>query len=229
MLYTVNSRYIKKISHKTIFWKIPTEKKELFLTFDDGPVPGTTEFILEQLDKFNARATFFCVGDNIRKYPLLFEKILQQGHAVGNHTFHHLNGWRYSVKSYLNNVKMCEALTGSKLFRPPYGRMTPLQRYMLQRDYYILLWSVLPGDFDPALTKEKCLERVLKHSDEPGSIIVFHDNPKAKTKLTYTLPQYLKIYTEEGYSFSSITQELCQVHLEQRRNRIMHQISLGII
>ncbi len=229
MLYAVNSRYLKKISHKTIFWKIPTEKKELFLTFDDGPVPRTTDFILEQLDRFNAKATFFCVGDNIRKHPKLFEKIVQQGHTVGNHTFHHLNGWRYPVKTYMNNIKMCESLTGSKLFRPPYGKMTPLQRYVVQQEYYILLWSVLPGDFDPKLSKEKCLERALRHSDERGSIIVFHDNHKAETKLKYSLPEYLKIYTDVGYTFSPITEQLCQKHLEERRNRIIHQISLGII
>jgi len=229
MLYTVNSKYLKRISHKTVFWKIPTERKELFLTFDDGPVPGTTEIILDHLDRFNSKATFFCVGDNIRKHPELFEEIKARGHSVGNHTFHHLSGWKHSLKSYLNNVRMCETLTGTKLFRPPYGRLTPLQRFMLQKHFYIIFWSVLPGDFDPKLTNEKCLERVLKHSHMPGSVIVFHDNLKAIEKLQYTLPKYLEIYSELGYTFSAITPELCQVHLEARRSRIMHQISLGMI
>jgi len=229
MLYTVNSRFLKRISHKTVFWKIPTEKKELFLTFDDGPFPGTTEMILEQLNKFNAKATFFCVGDNIRKHPQLFEEIKNQGHSVGNHTFHHLNGWKHSLKSYLNNVKMCETLTGTKLFRPPYGKLTPLQRFKLQNHYYILLWSVLPGDFDPKLSNEKCLERVLKHSHFPGSIVVFHDNLKAFEKLQYTLPKYLEYFSKLGYTFSSITPELCQVHLEARRSKFVHQISFGMI
>jgi peptidoglycan/xylan/chitin deacetylase (PgdA/CDA1 family) len=229
MIYTVNSRFLKRISHKTIFWHIPTNKKELFLTFDDGPVPGITEFILDELDRHHAKATFFCVGDNIRKYPGLFKEILNRGHNVGNHTYHHLNGWKHSLRSYLNNVKMCESLTGTKLFRPPYGRMTPLQRYILQRDYYIILYSVLPGDFDPGLSMEKCLERVIRHSDNPGSIIVFHDSYKAEYNLKYALPRYLEYYTQNGYTFSAITPELCQLNLEQRRSKIMHQISLGII
>ncbi len=229
MLYSVNSRYIKRISHKNIFWNIPTERKEVFLTFDDGPVPETTEFVLEQLDKFNAKATFFCVGDNIRKNTSLFEKIQKQGHGVGNHTFHHLNGWKHSLKSYVDNVRMCESLTGSKLFRPPYGRMTPLQRYVLQNEFFILLWSVLPGDFDPKLSSEKCLDRVMKHSVNPGSIIVFHDSIKAENKLKYTLPKFLHTYSNMGYSFSVITEDLCRYHLDVRRNRILHQISLGMI
>lgn len=229
MFYTVNSKYIKRISHKTVFWKIPTDAKELFLTFDDGPMPGTTEFILQQLEQFNAKATFFCVGDNIRKYPELFAQIKSQGHSVGNHTFHHLNGWKHSLRSYLNNVKMCEMLTGTKLFRPPYGKMTPMQRFMLQNHYYILLWSVLPGDFDPKLTNEKCLERVLKHSHQPGSIVVFHDNIKSKEKVLYTLPKYLEYFSALGYSFSAITPELCHAHLEARRKKILYQLSLGMI
>jgi peptidoglycan-N-acetylglucosamine deacetylase len=229
MIYTVNTRFIKRISHKTIFWQLPTDKKELYLTFDDGPVPGITEFILDQLDRHNAKATFFCVGDNIRKHPELFKEILKRGHNVGNHTYHHMNGWKTSLKTYLHNIRMCETLTGTKLFRPPYGKLTPLQRYVLQRDYYIVLYSVLPGDFDPELSNEKCLERVIRHSNTPGSIIVFHDSYKAEEKLKYALPKYLEAYSEQGYIFSAITSELCRTALEERRRKLTHQISLGII
>jgi peptidoglycan-N-acetylglucosamine deacetylase len=229
MYYSVHSRYIRQISHKAVFWNIPTDKNELFLTFDDGPVPGTTEFILEQLERFNAKATFFCVGDNIRKYPHLFEEIIKQGHSVGNHTFHHINGWKHSLRSYVNNVNMCASLTKSKLFRPPYGRLTPLQRYVLQKKYFILMWSVLPGDFDPELSGEKCLERVIKHSHGPGSVIVFHDNYKAESKLRYTLPKYLEYCSEQNFIMSPITEDLCRHHLTIRRKRLVHQISFGMI
>jgi len=229
MFYSVNSRYIKAISHKTVFWNLPANGKELFLTFDDGPVPGTTEFILKELGRHNAKATFFCVGDNIRKYPSLFEEMKSEGHSIGNHTYHHLNGWKHSARTYVNNVKMCQTLTGTKLFRPPYGRMTPMQRYVLQKEYYILLWSVLPGDFDPDIDKEVCFNRMIKHSHTPGSIIVLHDNLKAEKKLRYTLPKYLEASLDLGYNFTAISENMCRIQLEARRSRLLHQLSLGII
>ena len=212
-----------------MFWDLPASNNELFLTFDDGPVPETTEFILRELEKVKAKATFFCVGDNIRKHPSLFEEIQSEGHSIGNHTYHHLNGWKYSARTYINNVKMCQALTGTKLFRPPYGRMTPMQRYILQKEYYILLWSVLPGDFDPYLDKEECFNRMIKHSHTPGSIIVLHDNLKAEQKLRYSLPKYLDVSSEMGYTFSAINEEMCKTQLQARRSRLRHQLSLGII
>ncbi len=228
-MYSVNSKYIKTFSHKNVFWQIPTQNNELFLTFDDGPVPGVTDFVLDQLLKYNAKATFFCVGDNIRQHPDLFDRIQKEGHAVGNHTFHHLNGWKHSLRSYINNIKMCGALTQSRLFRPPYGRLTPLQRFVLQKDHFIILWSVLPGDFDLNLSSEKCLERAIKHSCHPGSIVVFHDSLKAKDKLQHVLPAFLEYYSKMGFSFSSISEQLCHEQLEERRKKLVHQISLGMI
>jgi peptidoglycan-N-acetylglucosamine deacetylase len=228
-MYSVNSKYLKTLSHKNVFWQIPTDRKELFLTFDDGPVPEVTDFVLEQLAKYNAKATFFCVGDNIRKHPELFDRILNEGHSVGNHTFHHLNGWKHSLRSYINNIKMCDSLTGSRLFRPPYGRLTPLQRFVLQKDHYIILWSVLPGDFDLNLSPEKCLDRAIKHSCHPGSIIVFHDSLKARERLQHVLPAFLEFYSKIGFTFSGISEELCKKLLDDRRKKLVHQISLGMI
>jgi len=228
-MYSVNSKYLKTLSHKNVFWQIPTEKKELFLTFDDGPVPGVTDFVLDELDKYQAKTTFFCVGDNIRKHPELFNRIIEDGHSVGNHTFHHLNGWKHSLRSYVNNIRMCDSLAGSKLFRPPYGRFTPMQRFVLQKDHFIILWSVLPGDFDMSLSAVNCLNRAIKHSCNPGSIIVFHDSLKTFKKLQYVLPAFLDHYTQLGFTFSGISEQLCQEVIDERRKKLVHQISLGMI
>jgi peptidoglycan/xylan/chitin deacetylase (PgdA/CDA1 family) len=195
-------------------WRIATIKKEIFLTFDDGPVPGPTEFVLDTLAKFKAEATFFCIGDNIRKHPEVFTKIISAGHSIGNHTFNHLKGWNYSTQDYVNNIELCAnqiATVSSRqltvdsrlLFRPPYGRITPDQITSLKQTHKIIMWDVLTQDYRQSLSKENCLAGSLKVS-RPGSIVVFHDSLKAERNLTYVLPKYLEHFSKEGYIFSAL-------------------------
>ncbi|MBL7870515.1 MAG: polysaccharide deacetylase family protein [Cyclobacteriaceae bacterium] len=196
-----------------LIWRVPTEKKEIFLTFDDGPVPGPTEFVLDALAKFNAKATFFCIGDNIRKHSEIFVKILSAGHSIGNHTFGHLKGWDYSTKDYVNNIELCtnqiatvsnrQSTVDSGLFRPPYGRITKAQIRSVKQTHKIIMWDVLTQDYRQSLNKEYCLAKSVKVS-RPGSIVVFHDSLKAERNLSYVLPKYLEHFSREGYIFSAL-------------------------
>lgn len=185
-------------------WKVPTQDKVLFLSFDDGPIPEVTPWVLEQLRDYDARATFFCVGDNVRKHPDLYKQVQAAGHATGNHTYHHLNGWEEDNIRYFHNVRNAARLTSSRLFRPPYGRLKPRQVQFLQRHYNIVMWDVLSGDFDPELSDEQCLSNVVDHAG-PGSIVVFHDSLKASQKLHYVLPRVLEHFHAKGFRFEAIT------------------------
>lgn len=187
-------------------WRIPTEGKSVFFTFDDGPIPEVTPWVLEQLAVYNAKATFFCVGDNIQKYPELFTQVKAQGHTLGNHSFNHLDGWTTDNIPYFHNIRHGARMTNSGLFRPPYGKLKPKQAQFLQRHYRIVMWDVLSGDFDPNISNEQCLQNVLRNVS-PGSIVVFHDSLKAKDKLEYVLPKALKHLSEQGYSFESLHDE----------------------
>jgi len=195
-------------------WRISTVKKEIFLTFDDGPVPGPTDFVLKALQEYNAKATFFCIGDNVRKHPQVFQKIIQAGHSIGNHTFNHLKGWNYTTKEYLTNIVECakqiqsagdsQPLTVDRgLFRPPYGRITLDQIKSLKPDYRIIMWDVLTQDYSQSMDKEKCLKGSIR-ATRPGSIVVFHDSLKAERNLSYALPKYLEHFSKEGYIFSAL-------------------------
>jgi peptidoglycan-N-acetylglucosamine deacetylase len=184
-------------------WRIPTEDKVMYLTFDDGPIPEVTPWVMEQLEKFRAKATFFCVGDNIRKHPNVFEQVLAAGHAVGNHTFNHLNGWATENIPYFHNVRHGARIVQSMLFRPPYGHLKPKQAQFLQRHYRIVMWDVLSGDFDPSISVEQCLSNVLENARR-GSIVVFHDSLKAEEKLRYALPLVLEHFAERGYRFEAL-------------------------
>lgn len=184
-------------------WQVPTEEKEVYLTFDDGPIPEVTPWVLEQLAAYQAKATFFCVGDNVRKHPKVFESVKAQGHTVGNHTFNHLNGWTTDNIPYFHNTRHGASITDSELFRPPYGRLKPKQAQFLQRHYRIVMWDVLSGDFDPNISNEQCLQNVIRNVG-PGSIVVFHDSLKAQEKLEYVLPKTLAYLAEAGYSFESL-------------------------
>lgn len=180
-------------------WKIDTSEKDIYLTFDDGPVPGPTEFVLDTLRSFNIKATFFCIGDNIRKHPEIFQKVVKE-HVVGNHTFNHVNGWRNSTTDYVNNIQLCQNILPSKrLFRPPFGRITRSQISSLN-DYKIVMWDVLTFDYDKSLATGKCLNGSLK-AVRPGSIIVFHDSVKAEKNVTYVLPRFIDNCLSKGYSF----------------------------
>lgn len=184
-------------------WSIPTANQEIFLTFDDGPIPEVTPWVLEQLAQYNAKATFFCVGDNVQKNPEVFQQVLDAGHTVGNHTYNHLNGWASDNLPYFHNIRKCANLVNSDLFRPPYGRLKPGQAQFLQRHYRIVMWDVLSGDFDPNISKEQCLNNITDKA-KAGSIIVLHDSIKAKEKLYYVLPKVLKHFSSLGYTFSSV-------------------------
>jgi peptidoglycan/xylan/chitin deacetylase (PgdA/CDA1 family) len=186
-------------------WKIPTTDKVLYLTFDDGPIPEVTPWVLEQLESYNAKATFFCVGDNVQKHSEVFQQVIEGGHSVGNHTFNHLNGWATENIPYFHNVRRCAHLVKSELFRPPYGRLMPKQAQFLQRHYRIIMWDILSGDFDEQLSKEQCLKNVTNHA-RSGSVIVFHDSLKAQERLEYVLPKVLKKYTELGYTFEALSE-----------------------
>ena len=188
-------------------WRMPSEEKALYLTFDDGPVHGPTEFVLDQLARVSAKATFFCIGDNVRKHPDVFERILSEGHAVGNHTFHHLSGWKTPVEEYVANVRQCDEVLGTggmnpPLFRPPYGRITRRQVSRL-RDHRIIMWDVLTNDYAKALSPEACLRGSLA-ATRNGSIVVFHDSLKAEKNMTFVLPRYLDHFRSQGYSFRSL-------------------------
>jgi peptidoglycan/xylan/chitin deacetylase (PgdA/CDA1 family) len=202
-MYLVKSPFFLKKYYSNFIWKIPTTEKIIYLTFDDGPTPEITEWTLTTLKKFNAKATFFCIGNNVAKHPIIFNKIMREGHAVGNHTHHHLNGWHTNNETYLSNIKKCEEVVKSKLFRPPYGRIKKSQYELLKNDYQVIMWDVLSGDFDPKTSPEKCLSNVINNATE-GAIIVFHDSLKATENLKYTLPIVLSHFTEQGYRFEKL-------------------------
>lgn len=186
-------------------WKIPTQEKVLYLTFDDGPIPEVTPWVLEQLKAYNAKATFFCVGDNVQKHNDVFEQVLDGGHSVGNHTFNHLNGWSSENIPYFHNVRRCARLVKSELFRPPYGRLRPKQAQFLQRHYRIIMWDILSGDFDQNLSKEQCLKNVMGYANA-GSVIVFHDSIKAQERLEFVLPKVLEHFSAKGFRFEALSE-----------------------
>jgi peptidoglycan/xylan/chitin deacetylase (PgdA/CDA1 family) len=194
--------------YRTLFpyliWKIPASEKTLYLTFDDGPVPGVTSWVLEELKKYNAKATFFCIGENIKKHPALYEEILKEGHATGNHTFNHLNAWKTPADEYLVNVAKAATLCKSSLFRPPYGMITFATGRKLRLEYKIVMWDVLSYDFDSDATPEKCLSNVTSNAGN-GSVIVFHDSLKAEKNMRFALTGTLEYFTGQGFRFEAIS------------------------
>ncbi|MGL2965692.1 polysaccharide deacetylase family protein [Flavobacterium sp. XGLA_31] len=198
------NRWVKAIFPNYV-WDIPNEERQVFLTFDDGPTPEITEWVLDQLQQYNAKATFFCIGNNMEKHPEIFKKTIEAGHAVGNHTFHHLKGWKTAKATYIEDVARCDSqftqhlLPAVKLFRPPYGKIKPSQsRFLRRMGYHIIMWDIISMDFDQTITPEKCLENVLKNVT-PGSIVVFHDSVKAERNLRYALPKTLAFLKEKGF------------------------------
>ncbi|MDZ7936213.1 MAG: polysaccharide deacetylase family protein [Emticicia sp.] len=189
-------------------WRKPSDEKKIYLTFDDGPIPEVTEFVLETLAKYDAKATFFCIGGNISKNPNIFQKILQDGHSVGNHTFNHLRGWATDDVMYLENVGKCQTEIqkngyNTNLFRPPYGRIKRKQANALLPDYEIVMWDVLSGDFSQNLSPETVLKQSIKHT-EAGSIVLFHDSIKANASMSYALPRILEHFSEKEFVFSKL-------------------------
>ena len=187
-----------------LIWDVKTGEKVIYLTFDDGPIPVLTPFVLETLKNFNAKATFFCVGENVSRFPGIYREILNQGHATGNHTFHHLNGWKTDDRTYVDDIRKCNEVLNSRLFRPPYGRISRSQFKLIRQDYKVFMWSVLSMDFHKKVTPEECLNISKKHI-RPGGIIVFHDNVKASEKLRFALPRFLEHFSEKGFRFEALT------------------------
>lgn len=192
--------------YPSLTWRIE-DKDSIYLTFDDGPIPEVTDWVLQTLSDFNAKATFFCVGENIKKHPQVFEKVLTEGHSVGNHTQNHYNGRKYSFQEYIENIHACDAQLGThnpqKLFRPPYGRMSYQQLQYVKKNYKTIMWEVLTADFDPELPAETCLAKSIQYT-KPGSIVLFHDSVKSIDKLKIVLPQYLKHFSDLGFQFKAI-------------------------
>ena len=210
--YWIKTNSLVKKIFSNLVWDVPDTENKIYLTFDDGPIPEITVWVLEELKKHDAKATFFCIGHNIEKHPGIFEKVINEGHSIGNHTFNHLNGWKTSTEEYLKNTFLCEEQIleskicnlKSKIFRPPYGKIKPSQSKKLRRlGYKIIMWDVLSADYDTSISPEKCLENVLQNVSS-GSIIVFHDSVKAFPNLEYTLPKALKYWTAKGFVFDTI-------------------------
>ncbi len=205
MFYWVKTHWIVKKIFSKYMWSEKQNEKVVYLTFDDGPTPQITDWVLQQLQQYNAKATFFCIGKNVGEQPEIFQRLLESGNAIGNHTQNHINGWRSSTATYLENIKMCEDAIGNlanqkqKYFRPPYGKVTPAQgTAVLQKGYKIIMWSVLSADFDQTITPERCLDNVLNNV-ESGSIIIFHDSEKAWKNLHFALPKVLQYLKENDY------------------------------
>jgi len=199
-MYLVRPTYLLRSVFPSLIWRKDSSLKKLYLTFDDGPIPEVTPWVLDLLKKENIKATFFCVGANVHSNPEIYQRILNEGHTVGNHTYNHMNGWDFPTDQYLENVEKCAESVQSSLFRPPYGKLKPSQVSNLAAKYSIIMWDVLSGDYDKNTSKEKCLKNVIDHFRN-GSIIVFHDSYKAKQNLMYALPEFISHAKAEGFEF----------------------------
>lgn len=206
-MYYAKTPNIVKLVYPSLIWGIKDDEKNIFLTFDDGPDEDITPEVLNLLDEYNAKATFFCVGEKVVENPDIFKDITSRGHSVGNHSFNHLKGKKSSLDEYLQNIEKASSVIDSDLFRPPYGSFKYQQLKSLKHNYKIIMWSVLPGDFDKTISKEKVLKRAIKYTKK-GSIIVFHDNKKFKNTMIFALTGFLDHFKSRGYNFKSITRDL---------------------
>jgi len=201
-MYLVKTPGIIQTVFASLVWRIANSKK-VYLTFDDGPIPEATPWVLDLLKSKNIKATFFCVGENVEKYPEIYQRILSEGHSVGNHTFNHLNGWKTNGNQYNKNVAKASKIIESSLFRPPYGKLTPGLVKQLRKDYNVVMWDVLSGDFDTSITPQDCLKNVKENANQ-GSIIVFHDSIKAIDTLKFVLPEVISFFEEKGIQMDKI-------------------------
>lgn len=211
-LYPIKTPEFVQHMYPDFLWRVSSNKKEIYLTFDDGPTPKVTEFVLDVLNDYQAKATFFCIGKNVEEHPQICTQIVDQGHSIGNHTHNHLKGWRSLRKEYLENVlkaqktiqKLSPKDQNTQLFRPPYGKIKKMQTKDLQKNNFkIVMWDILSGDWDARISGERCLRNV-KDNITNGSIVVFHDSKKAEKNLKFALPKVLAHFSEKGFQFKAI-------------------------
>lgn len=207
-MYFVKTPLLLKKIFPGCIWDIPTREKILYLTFDDGPHPVATPFVLDELKKYNAKATFFCIGKNVQLHPDIYKRILTEGHRTGNHSFNHLNGWKVDDDKYIADILEAGKFIDSNIFRPPYGRITKFQTRLLtspnnKQMFKVIMWNILSADFDATISAEKASTNVIKSAKE-GSIVVFHDSEKAFSKLQFALPKVLDHFSKKGYKFQEI-------------------------
>lgn len=207
-MFLHKTNFLMRALYPQFVWKKPSDEKKIYLTFDDGPIPEITEFVLETLEKYQAKATFFCIGDNINKNPGIFRKVIGAGHSVGNHTFNHLRGWATDDVTYFENSVRCKTEIEkfgieTKLFRPPYGRIKRSQARSLLPNHEIIMWDILSGDFSQNLSPETVLKKTIKHT-EAGSIVLFHDSIKANKRMAYALPRFLEHFSSQEFQFSRL-------------------------
>ncbi|MCO4822230.1 MAG: polysaccharide deacetylase family protein [Flavobacteriaceae bacterium] len=214
MFTPVKTPELVKRMFPNLIWDLPSREKVIYLTFDDGPTPEITNWTLEVLKRYNAKATFFCIGKNIEAHPEIFQNIMNQGHAIGNHTYNHVKGWKTKTKDYLENVNKCQDIMNShaqnsefkiqNIFRPPYGQLRPKQAKALSAlGYNLIMWSVLSIDWDNNVNMEQCLKNVIDNT-KSGHVIVFHDSIKASRNMKYALPKMLEYFNEKGFVFKRI-------------------------
>ncbi len=198
---TIKPPYLLRLfTSNFLLWKIKTNSKKIYLTFDDGPTPKVTTEVLSILSKFGVKATFFCIGKKVQENQELFKSIKESGHRVGNHTFNHIDGWKTMSKNYVADIEKAQNFIDVKLFRPPYGRITPSQYLQLRKHYIIVMWSIMAGDFDKNKDKHTSLSYVIKYSNS-GSIVVFHDSAGSAEKCFYILPRFIEYFLTKGYNF----------------------------
>ncbi len=207
-MFLHKTNFLMRALYPQFVWRKPSDEKKIYLTFDDGPIPEVTEFVLETLEKYQAKATFFCIGDNINKNPGIFRKVIGAGHSVGNHTFNHLRGWATDDVTYFENSVRCKTEIEkfgieTNLFRPPYGRIKRSQARSLLPNHEIIMWDVLSGDFSQNLSPETVLKKTIKHT-EAGSIVLFHDSTKANKRMAYALPRFLEHFSSQEFQFSRL-------------------------
>lgn len=206
--YFIKTPWWLKRIYPAYRWGIPVNKKVIYLTFDDGPHAVATPFVLDQLKQYEAKATFFCIGKNVVAEPDIYRRILDEGHLTGNHTQHHLNGWKTSSRQYLQDIAEAALHIDSRFFRPPYGRITRFQASQIGKvlnysNAEVIMWDILSADFDESLTGEQCLQHVVLNI-KPGSIVVFHDSQKALPRLEYCLPRALEFFKKNGFEMETL-------------------------
>lgn len=207
MLYKTPA--ILRSIYPSLTWKVETNEKVIYLTFDDGPIPEVTPFVLNTLQQYNAKATFFCIGHNIQKHPEIFQQVNEAGHSIGNHTFHHLKGWKTEDSLYLQDTHACREIISQYLpdtkllFRPPYGRIKRSQIISLKKEYQIIMWSTLSQDYRKDISPKECLQNTI-NATQNGSIVLFHDSLKAQQNMSFALPEFLEHFTEKGFSFRAL-------------------------